>query len=407
MQIPQKPNPRLLSLNKKTYNIVFFFLFLFFNASIPKPVHGNAHQHTSGVTIASNKSIFTPSDIMQISISVKASRIKADVVDLHVILQNPNGNFSTYYKKLKWIVRDKPFCEVAAIPLKNKQIGPYSWYIALCSLGSDPFNLKELVAVAKVDLFLTPSHEISLPYKNKYSPVSEISPPLLIAHAGGAFEGRVGQNSLEALDSNYEKGHRYFEIDFCWTSDDRLVLIHDWERSLRELFMDVTKQPSLEQFESMKMKHNMTQLSLGSLFQWLREHRDAKIITDVKEKNLNALRIIADNSAKLRNNFIPQIYNLSEFETVKRLGFEKIILTLYRSSLSDEDVIKFAVDKRPFAVTMTVRRAFSSFLPAELRRKGVIVYAHTINSIEAFCYLVRKGIHGIYTDEIVFEDLDL
>lgn len=54
---------------------------------------------------------------------------------------------------------------------------------------------------------------------------------------------------------------------------------------------------------------------------------------------------------------------------------------------------------------MPVRRAFSFSLLSELNRKGVTVYAHTINKIEILNYLRRKGIHGIYTDNILPEDL--
>jgi hypothetical protein len=171
------------------------------------------------------------------------------------------------------------------------------------------------------------------------------------------------------------------------------------------LFDHAKKQPSLEQFESLKMKHGMTQMSLASLFLWLSKHNDAYIIADVKERNLPALKIIARNSGKLQKHFFPQIYDPSEFRPAKLLGFEKVIFTLYRSSLSDAEVIRFATNKNPFAITMPVRRAFSFSLLSELNRKGVTVYAHTINKIEILNYLRGKGIHGIYTDKILPKDL--
>ena len=394
-------------MGRKIYTIALIVLVLLFGTPLPKLSFGKVNQQdTSGVTIASNKTIFTPDDTMRISISVKASRIHVGVVDAYVVVQDPNGDFSILHEKPEWIVEDKPLYEVASIPLKNRQVGPYSWYFVLCPPGKDPFDLNVLLTVANIELFLLPNAESSPDKKNQKRLHFRSYPTTLIAHAGGEIGGRVGQNSLEALDRNYAKGHRYFEIDFCWTSDDRLVLIHDWERSFSEFFSDAKEKPSLEGFKSMKMKHGMTQMSLASLFLWLSKHNDAHIVTDVKERNLSALRIIARRSGKFQKHFIPQIYDPSEFEPVKLLGFEKVIFTLYRSSLSDSEVIKFAANSNLFAVTMPVRRAFSSCLPHELSKKNIRLYAHTVNEIEVLNYLRGKGIHGIYTDKILPEDLN-
>ncbi|MDR1388703.1 MAG: hypothetical protein LBJ31_01825 [Treponema sp.] len=57
---------------------------------------------------------------------------------------------------------------------------------------------------------------------------------LLIAHAGGALFGAGGEtltytNSLEAVEQNYMRGHRVFEIDFSLTKDGKLAAVHDWD----------------------------------------------------------------------------------------------------------------------------------------------------------------------------------
>lgn len=365
----------------------------------------NDDREASDVTISANKSIFAPGDIMRVSVSVTASRIDMSVVDAYVVVRNPDGGFSTCYKKPGWIVVDKPLYEIVSIPLKNKRIGPYSWSFVLCPPGNDLFDISGLVAFANTEVFLLPDEDASFAEDKHTFFFSDPDPPILIAHAGGELDGRVGQNSREALDRNYAKGHRYFEVDFCWTSDNRLVLIHDWQMAFTGLFEDAKELPSLERFESMKMKHGMTQMSLESLFLWLSEHNDAYIITDVKERNSPALKIIAKNAGSLQKRFIPQIYDPSEFESARRFGFKKVIFTLYRSPLPDDEVIQFATSNNLFAVTMPVRRAFPFSLLQDLNRKGVPVYVHTINKIEVFKYLHRKGVHGIYTDKILPKDL--
>ena len=48
-----------------------------------------------------------------------------------------------------------------------------------------------------------------------------------IAHAGGGFDGKTYTNSIAALDANYARGFRIFEIDFLRTWDDVFVCGHD------------------------------------------------------------------------------------------------------------------------------------------------------------------------------------
>jgi hypothetical protein len=46
--------------------------------------------------------------------------------------------------------------------------------------------------------------------------------PTLVAHAGGAVYGYRLTNSLEALDTAYNGGHRFVELDFEITSDGEI-----------------------------------------------------------------------------------------------------------------------------------------------------------------------------------------
>ena len=50
----------------------------------------------------------------------------------------------------------------------------------------------------------------------------------VIAHAGGGIDGNIYTDSLEALNQSYQNGTRLFDIDLRFTSDDEIVLRHDW-----------------------------------------------------------------------------------------------------------------------------------------------------------------------------------
>jgi glycerophosphoryl diester phosphodiesterase len=223
--------------------------------------------------------------------------------------------------------------------------------------------------------------------------------PEYIAHGGGTVRGLGYTNSLESLDANYLGGYRFFEIDFDWTSDDQLVLVHDWEEVFEHIFRQPkgTAIPSLEQFLGLRMKENLTPLNSANLADWLRAHPDARIVTDIKNRNLEGLRRISAESPDLVDQIIPQVFAFEEYDLVRNMGYSNIILTLYLNNYSDRLALAFARYKRPFGIAMWASRAKGS-LPKRLRKLGVAVFAHTVNSPEEARELAANGVDGFYTD---------
>lgn len=232
-------------------------------------------------------------------------------------------------------------------------------------------------------------------------------PPKLhyIAHAGGGIHSSETReqkltytNSLEALNQNYKRGHRLFEIDFTWTNDNELIALHDWERSYVRLFEPPHGPLSLSRFLEARSKNGLTQMDLQSVAAWLKAHPDTQLVTDIKEHNVRALSVIASRYPELLNRIVPQIYHRREYSPVRSLGYSKIIYTLYRSTDSDADVVKFAKENTLFAVTMPILR-LNRGLAKTLREKKVRVYTHTINDPKLAARLSRQElIDGIYTD---------
>ena len=188
--------------------------------------------------------------------------------------------------------------------------------------------------------------------------------PPLIAHAGGGIAGVTYSNSREALDHSYGKGLRLFEIDLNWTTDGHLVLVHDWQDSSRDWF------------------------------------------PDVKNQNLDALRVIAATAGELEARFIPQIYDFSEFAPARGLGFEDVIFTVYRWKSTPLEVFSFGMRNELFAVTLPEKWALALPLARALEINGVFVYAHTVNSLDIWRELRAAGVSGIYTDYLTPADLE-
>lgn len=223
-----------------------------------------------------------------------------------------------------------------------------------------------------------------------------------VAHAGGGINDKAYTNSFEALDFNIKKGFQYFELDFSFTKDNRLVCLHDWKHSFKRSFgFEIEGRVTLKEFESLvKNKSEFNKCTIDGLSVWMSNNPSAYIVTDVKDNNIKALKTMLEILPNAKRRVIPQIYNPNNYSEVKKLGFEQIIWTLYRvPSMSNEEIVDWVRKfDGPFAITMPEKRA-KSILPRQLKKMNVPSYVSTINSPEKSDeYLRIFGVTEIYTD---------
>jgi len=225
-------------------------------------------------------------------------------------------------------------------------------------------------------------------------------PRLLVAQAGGIVDVHAYSNSKQALNTNYAVGVRYFELDFEWTRDDRLVLIRDWGKTYKLYFGGRGKAPTLAKFKGLQMKAGLRQMALDDLYSWLRSHPHAYVVTKFKRKSMAGLRRIAETAGSLRERFIPQVYSPDEIRPLKELGYSKIILSLHKWRLSEEEILQLAADESVLAVTIRDSRAIKSSLVSDLADRGLLVCVRTVNSRRRWEELRLLGVSGIYTDAL-------
>jgi glycerophosphoryl diester phosphodiesterase len=223
-------------------------------------------------------------------------------------------------------------------------------------------------------------------------------PPELIAHAGGIGNHRVYTNSREALEHSVGVGHTAIEIDLSWTTDDRLVLVHDWDREFSRLFDRPPGPVSQAQFQSLRSPWGISQLVLDDLEDVLDRHPGVRLVTDIKDRNTEGLKRIALRFPEHRDRFVPQIYHPDELGQVRALGFETVIFTLYRTDLPDQEIVSFVESEDLWAVTMPLARAMSTDLAARIAASGTAVFAHTVNDRLTMESLRLVGVSGVYTD---------
>lgn len=219
----------------------------------------------------------------------------------------------------------------------------------------------------------------------------------LVAHAGGAIYGFRYTNSLDAIEGSYNNGFKLIELDFEWTKDDKVVIIHDWDFMVQRLFKSESKVFTLKEFKSTKVFQDLSLMDLDDLVSWLEKRNDVYIITDIKQDNLKCLNFIKEKHEHIQSQIIPQIYSFEGYSSVKEMGYNNIILTLYGLNNSDDEVIDFVGNNPVFAVTMPVERGFTE-LPMRLKEINTCTYVHTVNDLYIFEELNENGVFGIYTD---------
>jgi len=210
--------------------------------------------------------------------------------------------------------------------------------------------------------------------------------PLRFAHAGGGINGKTYTNGLEALDHNLKNGFSYFELDFSFTKDRRLVCIHDWQPNFERAFGFLPERmPTLEDFEALVENKSTYELcTISTLATWMKKNPSAIIVTDIKQDNLEGLKIIARKIPDFETRIIPQIYDPQNFKTVRMMGYKQIIWTLTFDGTC--------------AITMTKDRAISN-LPRRIAEKNIPTYVHTVNTLDEMNKFVNDfGVTEIYTD---------
>lgn len=234
--------------------------------------------------------------------------------------------------------------------------------------------------------------------------------PEYIVHAGGVLwardEGGVyrsfyGSNSLEGLVNCAERG-LWAELDFSFTEDGYLACIHDWS----ERFVDgaSSAEPlTLEEFLSSEVYGIFTPISLDEAAEVLRKYPDLTIVADIKERFDEAAELIAETCPELKDRFVVQIYEAEQYDTVRNLGFERIIYTLYRLTWAEKTdcaaLARFAEEHELVGFAFDEELCRVRGYPTAMQETGVPLYVYTVNDKGSMELYRGMGI-GVYTDEI-------
>ena len=232
-----------------------------------------------------------------------------------------------------------------------------------------------------------------------------------ITHAMGKIDEVDYTNSLEAFQESYAAGQRVFEVDFSITSDNKIVCKHYWD--------DWEYVPTAEEFLNTPINGKYTPLSLEDCLFLLKEYNDIWIVTDTKysasdkvELEFQAIMDVANsnNMTDVLDRMIIQIYKEEMYGQIKEFyDFPCWIFTLYKSGWdgSAEEFVnycQFSWNNHIKYITMPTASVTDEVIEVA-DRYGIRIYTHTVNDIQEAHNFLDQGVWGIYTDEILMEEL--
>ena len=225
-----------------------------------------------------------------------------------------------------------------------------------------------------------------------------------IAHAGGEINGVKSTNSKQALDENYKKGFRLFELDIVETSDGKLVAAHDWNMWAR--FTDYTGvlPPTLAEFKKHKIYGDYETLDVEGINDWFAAHPDATLITDKVNDPIAFAKSFVDTKR-----LIMELFSLLAIEEASQNGIDSIISQEPLLAIKGDKLNYLTVNNIKYVAVSRRIIASNSKLLLQLRDHGIKVYVYNVNfdSGKDEMYVQENEIglvYGMYADKWVFDN---
>ena len=228
----------------------------------------------------------------------------------------------------------------------------------------------------------------------------------MIAHAGGTFNKMDHTNSKEAVDnylmSTVDDEIRVIELDFDYTSDDKLVCSHLYsDKGFKEV-------PTYEEYMSYN-KDGYTTMDINDVIKYMEDNKNLYIMVDTKAEN-HTDKTIVDIAKDMINNMNDELINRLIFqlyipnqkkEMIKLYNFkeENLVLSLYKGYPMINETLKEAYEYN-FSVILFNKKFFKDDELQRLVNKNFVTVVYTVNKQTDKDNLINKGVSIFITDNL-------
>ncbi len=226
-------------------------------------------------------------------------------------------------------------------------------------------------------------------------------PPLRIAHRGASGRGLAPENTLAAFEKALDIGVDMLEIDVRVTGDGQLIVLHDpsldrttdCEGIVREMGLDEIRQADAGDGERVPI--------LGEVFDLARNR--APILLEIKSDFIAERVVQAIADAQIEEQVVVQSFNPQTVERVKRLaphlpsslliGELPTTPSRVRARRLVSQVLEVGAN------TLSIWHAtLTPSLIEEMRKRGIAVWAWTVDEEITMRDLAMMGVQGLVTN---------
>lgn len=224
-----------------------------------------------------------------------------------------------------------------------------------------------------------------------------------IAHAGGEVNGIKSTNTKDALDQNYAKGFRIFELDIVETSDGKLVAAHDWGMWSRFTDYGGTLPPTLAEFMKEKIYGDYATLDMEAINAWFTAHPDATLVTDKVNDPIAFSDAFVD-----KNRLIMELFSVMAIEQASQHGIHAMMSHKPFFGMKGDKLNFLAINNVKYVALSRRATEKNRELMLQLKEQGVKVYVYHVNFDEGKDekYVQENEIgtvYGMYADKWVFD----
>jgi len=226
--------------------------------------------------------------------------------------------------------------------------------------------------------------------------------PILIAHAGGAIDGKLYTNSREAVELAIKNGYNFIELDLLITNDGNIVAAHDiqtfnWITGFDSIITPLES----NDFKSRKIHerlHPMLADDINDMF----EKNGAYLFTDKIEDYDLLNKKITINKDKL----LVEVFSLRSYFKALKSGIKYPVLSVawFTNKLDEYWPFFMAGKIKMITIPEHLIHTHSDKLKS-LKEKGVVIFVFTSNDKD---FILKHGgstVSGFYTDSVTYKDL--
>lgn len=229
-----------------------------------------------------------------------------------------------------------------------------------------------------------------------------------IAHAMGGIDRKTYTNSIQALEQNYKKGFRVFEIDLTLSKDNQLIAWHPASKEkLKEMGIPLKyydEKPTVEEFKKLKYYGKYNTMTYKEALSYMKKYKDMYLVIDFKNSmDANSgkfyKQMLEETDPDVIDRIIPQVYNKESYNELSKIyKFKSVILTTYKMGNLDENDITNFCAMNGIKVLVIEGRRYTPSLIEKCNARVIKVYMNTYNSQKEVDSYRKKGAYGFYTD---------